>query len=177
MEWIPIVFIVFKATILFTGMFFAIKWHYDQDRKEKTEARETQSPTEMRLFATMIIAIALSLIGIVYAGFWGNMAEGGRGGALGCAFTLVMFIMSVITKPGAEAILADRSEQADPAAPKEERDQSADLERQAEQLRTTFAAVLASVEREKIYLCVASVVSMLTWKYGDIASIWLNGGY
>jgi hypothetical protein len=45
----PIVFIVFKATILFTGMFFAIKWHYDQDRKEKTEARETQSPTEMRL--------------------------------------------------------------------------------------------------------------------------------
>ena len=35
MDWIPTVFIVFKAVVLSTGRFFAIKWHYDQGRKGK----------------------------------------------------------------------------------------------------------------------------------------------
>ena len=35
MEWIPAVFVAFKVLVLGTGMFFAIKWHYDQGRKEK----------------------------------------------------------------------------------------------------------------------------------------------
>jgi hypothetical protein len=35
MEWVPIVFIVFKVLVFGTGMFFAIKWHYDQDKKDK----------------------------------------------------------------------------------------------------------------------------------------------
>ena len=39
MEWIPIVLVTFKALVLGTGMFFAIKWHYDQDKaKKKKEA-------------------------------------------------------------------------------------------------------------------------------------------
>ncbi len=40
MEWIPVVFVVFKVLVLGTGMFFAIKWHYDQGKKGKQkEAR------------------------------------------------------------------------------------------------------------------------------------------
>ncbi|MBB5609078.1 MULTISPECIES: hypothetical protein [unclassified Janthinobacterium] len=39
MDWIPIVFVTFKALVLGTGMFFAIKWHYDQGRKGKVEER------------------------------------------------------------------------------------------------------------------------------------------
>ncbi len=35
MDWFPTVFIVFKTLVLGTGMFFAIKWHYDQGRKGK----------------------------------------------------------------------------------------------------------------------------------------------
>ena len=35
MEWIPIVLVTFKVLVLGTGMFFAIKWHYDQGAKEK----------------------------------------------------------------------------------------------------------------------------------------------
>lgn len=35
MDWIPVVFGTFKALVLGTGMFFAIKWHYDQGKKEK----------------------------------------------------------------------------------------------------------------------------------------------
>lgn len=30
MDWVPIVFVTFKILALGTGMFFAIKWHYDQ---------------------------------------------------------------------------------------------------------------------------------------------------
>lgn len=40
-DWFPVVFIVFKVVVLGTGMFFAIKWHRDQAKKEKKEARGT----------------------------------------------------------------------------------------------------------------------------------------
>jgi hypothetical protein len=33
-DWIPVVFVTFKFLVLGTGMFFAIKWHYDQGKKE-----------------------------------------------------------------------------------------------------------------------------------------------
>ncbi|HSI48277.1 MAG TPA: hypothetical protein VLA61_08415 [Ideonella sp.] len=35
MEWIPIVFVTFKLVVFGTGMFFAIKWHHDQAKKNK----------------------------------------------------------------------------------------------------------------------------------------------
>ena len=38
MDWVPIVFITFKVAVFGTGMFFAIKWHYDQGKKAKKEA-------------------------------------------------------------------------------------------------------------------------------------------
>jgi Ni/Fe-hydrogenase subunit HybB-like protein len=41
MEWFPIVFFTFKALVLGTGMFFAIKWHYDQGKKENGMDRRT----------------------------------------------------------------------------------------------------------------------------------------
>jgi hypothetical protein len=34
MDWIPVLFGTFKALVLGTGMFFAIKWHYDKGKKE-----------------------------------------------------------------------------------------------------------------------------------------------
>jgi len=46
MDWVPIVFIVFKVAVFGTGMFFAIKWHYDQGKKEKEEARLWQEAAE-----------------------------------------------------------------------------------------------------------------------------------
>jgi len=35
MEWVPIIFFIFKILVFGTGMFFAIKWHYDKGKKEK----------------------------------------------------------------------------------------------------------------------------------------------
>lgn len=43
MEWIPIVFVTFKLLALATGMFFAVKWHYDQGKKEQSKEREMRA--------------------------------------------------------------------------------------------------------------------------------------
>jgi hypothetical protein len=32
-DWIPVVFVIFKLSMFSTCMFFAIKWHYDQGKK------------------------------------------------------------------------------------------------------------------------------------------------
>jgi len=34
MDWVPIVFVTFKVLVFGVGMFFAIKWHYDQGKKK-----------------------------------------------------------------------------------------------------------------------------------------------
>ncbi|MDE1916424.1 MAG: hypothetical protein KGJ57_21005 [Sphingomonadales bacterium] len=178
MEWIPVVFLTFKAVVLFTGMYFAIKWHYDQDSKRKNE---TIRP-EMRVFAAMIIALTIALIGIVYAGSWGNIADGGRGGALGCALTFMMVFMS---RPKVDAILADRQAPASdghndtlgepaPAMSSEGFDQLARFKAETERLRAALVVGLDAAQREKIYLGIASLVSALAWKYGDIAAALLD---
>lgn len=52
MDWVPIVFIVFKVAVFGTGMFFAIKWHYDQGKKAEEEASKRQDLTERTLDAS-----------------------------------------------------------------------------------------------------------------------------
>ena len=42
MDWVPILFITFKVAVFGTGMFFAIKWHYDQGKKATEEASQRQ---------------------------------------------------------------------------------------------------------------------------------------
>lgn len=48
MIWVPILLGTFKLVVFGTGMFFAIKWHYDQGKKKKAEeaARKAQAPAE-----------------------------------------------------------------------------------------------------------------------------------
>ncbi|MEK8053060.1 hypothetical protein AACH10_22595 [Ideonella sp. DXS22W] len=41
MDWIPVFLFTFKILVLGIGMFFAIKWHYDQDRKKAAQAKST----------------------------------------------------------------------------------------------------------------------------------------
>ena len=42
-DWFPWVFFPFKIIVLGTGMFFAIKWHYDEGKKER-EAGGPKTP-------------------------------------------------------------------------------------------------------------------------------------
>ncbi|HEY8608265.1 MAG TPA: hypothetical protein VIM12_14210 [Noviherbaspirillum sp.] len=62
MNWIPIVFGTFKVIVLGTGMFFAIKWHYDQGKKEKEEGKE--KPIVLRAGGKTAAIFMLSLLGL-----------------------------------------------------------------------------------------------------------------
>jgi hypothetical protein len=60
MDWIPIVFVTFKFLVLGTGMFFAIKWHYDQGKKEK----EMEKRAVLRAGGKVAAVFVLSLLGL-----------------------------------------------------------------------------------------------------------------
>jgi uncharacterized protein YqhQ len=62
MEWIPLVFVMFKALVLGTGMFFAIKWHYDQGKKEKDKEKEKRAV--LRAGGKVAVVFMLSLLGL-----------------------------------------------------------------------------------------------------------------
>ena len=64
MDWIPVVFVTFKALVFGAGMFFAIKWHYERGRKGK----EKQS-TALRAGSKVAAVFVLSLLGISLLAF------------------------------------------------------------------------------------------------------------
>lgn len=43
-DWFPIVFFPLNIMVLAVGMFFAIKWHYDQDKKKREETEDRRQP-------------------------------------------------------------------------------------------------------------------------------------
>jgi len=62
MDWIPAVFVTFKAIVLATGMFFAVKWHYDQEMKKGKDKREVLR-TGGKLVAVFVLAlVAVGLV-------------------------------------------------------------------------------------------------------------------
>jgi hypothetical protein len=77
MDWVPTVFIAFKALVLGTGMFFAIKWHYDQGRKGK--GKEKQGAV-LRAGGKVAAVFVLALLGLLLFAF-------GLGGMLGLDLT------------------------------------------------------------------------------------------
>jgi len=60
MEWIPVVFVIFKVLVLGIGMFFAVKWHYDQGKKGK--ATENERRAVLRAAAKVAAIFMVSLL-------------------------------------------------------------------------------------------------------------------
>lgn len=77
MDWVPTVFIAFKALVLGTGMFFAIKWHYDQGRKGKGKEKQGAVLCAGGKVAAVFV---LALLGLLLFAF-------GLGGMLGLDLT------------------------------------------------------------------------------------------
>jgi hypothetical protein len=67
MDWIPVVLVTFKVLVLGTGMFFAIKWHYDQGKKEKEEGKEKRAV--LRAAGKVAAVFVLSLLGLLLLTF------------------------------------------------------------------------------------------------------------
>lgn len=63
MDWTPIVFVTFKLLVLGTGMFFAIKWHYDQGKKGK------EKRAVLRAGGMVAAVFVLSVLGLGFVTF------------------------------------------------------------------------------------------------------------
>ena len=68
MDWIPIVLVTFKVLVLGTGMFFAVKWHYDQGKKEKEMKMEKRAV--LRAAGKVAAVFVLSLLGLLLFTFF-----------------------------------------------------------------------------------------------------------
>lgn len=64
MDWIPIVLVTFKVLVLGTGMFYAIKWHYDQGKKDKEIEKRAEVRAVLRASGKVAAGFALSLLGL-----------------------------------------------------------------------------------------------------------------
>ena len=62
MDWFPIVAGSFKLLALGTGMFFAIKWHYDQGKKQQDKKQELRAV--LRSSGKAAAVFLLSLLGL-----------------------------------------------------------------------------------------------------------------
>lgn len=64
-DWTPIVFVTFKALVLGTGMFFAIKWHYDQGKKDANKAKQNRAVLRAGGKAAAVFVVLLLSLGLV----------------------------------------------------------------------------------------------------------------
>ena len=61
MDWIPVVFVTFKVLVFGTGMFFAIKWHYDQGNKQKDKRALLRAGAKVAaVFVLLLISLLLA---------------------------------------------------------------------------------------------------------------------
>ena len=68
MDWIPVVFVVFKVLVFGTGMFFAIKWHYDQgDKRLDTRALLRTGGKLLAVFMLLLAVLLLLTFGLASA--------------------------------------------------------------------------------------------------------------
>jgi len=57
MEWFPVVAVIFKILVLGTGMFFAVKWHYDQGKKGREKERREVLRGAIKVAAIFVLAL------------------------------------------------------------------------------------------------------------------------
>lgn len=62
MDWVPVVFITFKIVVIGIGMFFAVKWHYDQDKK-------AQKSDVLSAVGKISVILLLAIVGLLFATF------------------------------------------------------------------------------------------------------------
>ena len=72
LEWTPILFFTFKLIVLGIGMFYAIKWHYDQGKK----GRKTDKRALLRAAASITVIFVLALLALLLLTFVVSKALG-----------------------------------------------------------------------------------------------------
>lgn len=65
MDWVPVVFVTFKLIVLGIGMFFAIKWHYDQGKKATEIGVEKRAVLRAGGKVAVVFVVSLLVLGLV----------------------------------------------------------------------------------------------------------------
>ena len=65
MDWFPIAAGTFKVVALCIGMFFAIKWHYDQGKKEKDKEQERRKVLRAAGLIAALFMVSLLVLGLL----------------------------------------------------------------------------------------------------------------
>ena len=63
MEWFPVVAVTFKFLVLGTGMFFAIKWHYDQGKKGRVNERRAVLNAAWKITLGFLLVLLIVVLG------------------------------------------------------------------------------------------------------------------
>lgn len=72
MDWIPVVFVIFKFLVLGTGMFYAVKWHYDQGKQGKeTERRAVMRAVGKAVAAFVVVLLVLGFVTFIVIRMFG----------------------------------------------------------------------------------------------------------
>jgi len=66
MEWFPVLAFTFKFLVLGTGMFFAIKWHYDQGKKGRTTERRAVLRAAAKITAIFVVLLVVLVLGTYF---------------------------------------------------------------------------------------------------------------
>lgn len=66
-DLIPVVLVIFKLFVLGTGMFFAIKWHYDQGPKAQENKKEKRAVLSAAVKLSAVFV--LLLLGLLFFTF------------------------------------------------------------------------------------------------------------
>lgn len=57
MDWVPVVFVAFKLVVFCTGMFFAIRWHYDRGQNGKKMDKRAVLRAGGKVAAVFVLAL------------------------------------------------------------------------------------------------------------------------
>ena len=61
MDWVLIVFVLFKGLVFVTGMVFAIKWHYDRETKWADRRALLRAGAKFSALFVLLLLVLLAL--------------------------------------------------------------------------------------------------------------------
>ncbi|MCG2584764.1 hypothetical protein LZ005_10485 [Massilia sp. TS11] len=65
MDWVPVFLLTFKLLVLAIGMFFAIKWHYDQGKKSGVPANERRTVLRAGGMVSAVFVLGILMLGFL----------------------------------------------------------------------------------------------------------------
>ena len=123
-------------------------------------------PSQERILQLVLAASAVfSLGGVAYAIWFGQAADGARGGAIAVAISFAALFAARSTPEDVIELQDASGRRVVEAGTAEER---------IGILQTALATMIDSQRLEKIYLTWSSTIGTLTWGFGDVVARWLG---